>query len=173
MVLKSGEYRKRICGSIEAFVDIIANCSPPLEAYCALISVQLITLDKQPGIRLVGVGEIWRHISTKFFLRVPGPEATIMCHYEHMSDGLKAGLDGAVHGVQDIWDNNLTKEDWGFLIVDNLFCSIRSIKSEFCGQFEIYGHPELPLFLVAIITGHCSFCITGMGQPVFCTVERV
>ena len=31
---------------------------------------------------------------------------------------LKAGIDGAVHGVQAIWDEKPTTEDWGFLPVD-------------------------------------------------------
>ena len=39
------------------------------------MSSRLIALDKQPGIRLVGVGETWRRIIEKCLLRVAGPEA--------------------------------------------------------------------------------------------------
>ena len=38
------------------FVEWLGNGRPPWAAYRALISGQLITLDKQPGIRPVGVG---------------------------------------------------------------------------------------------------------------------
>ena len=43
--------------------------------------------------------------------------------------GLKAGIDGAVHGVKAIWDKRLTTEDWRFLLVDekNAFNEINII----------------------------------------------
>ena len=58
------------------------------------------------------------------------PEATIACRYDQLCAGLKAGIDGAVHGVQDIWDENSTTEDWGFLLVDkkNSFNEINRVK---------------------------------------------
>ena len=34
-----------------------------------------------------------------------------------MCAGLKAGIDGAIHWVQAIWDKNSTTEDWEFLLV--------------------------------------------------------
>ena len=42
------------------FVEWLGNGRPHWDAYRALMSGQLITLDKQPGIRTVGVGETWR-----------------------------------------------------------------------------------------------------------------
>ena len=39
------------------------------------MSGRLIALNKQPGIRLVGVGETWRSLMAKFLLWVAGPEA--------------------------------------------------------------------------------------------------
>ena len=44
------------------FVEWIGNGRPPWSAYRALMSGRLIALDKQPGIRLVGVGETWRQM---------------------------------------------------------------------------------------------------------------
>ena len=42
---------------------------------------------------------------------------------------LKTGINGVVHGIQAIWDKNLTAEDWGFLFVDakNTFNEINQI----------------------------------------------
>ena len=79
---------------------------------------RLITLDKQPIMRLVGVGETWRCIFSKIFLKVAGTEATMACQDVHMCSGIKVGIGGAVHRVQDIWYKNLTTEDWGFFLVD-------------------------------------------------------
>ena len=39
------------------FVEWLGNGRPPWAAYRALMSGQLIALEKQPGIRLVGMGE--------------------------------------------------------------------------------------------------------------------
>ena len=38
---------------------------------------RLIALDKQPGVRPVGVGETWRLIFAKIVLKVTGPETTM------------------------------------------------------------------------------------------------
>ena len=40
------------------------------------------------------------------------------CQDDQLCDGIKAGIDDAIHRVQAIWDENLTTEDWGFLAVD-------------------------------------------------------
>ena len=58
--LKSGEDERKICISVEIFVNWIANNNPPCTAYCPFMSGRLIALDKQPGIHPVGVGETWR-----------------------------------------------------------------------------------------------------------------
>ena len=62
----------------------------------------LIALDKQYGVCPVGVGETWRRIFDKIMLKVTGPEATMVCQDDQTCSGLKAGIDGAIHGVQAI-----------------------------------------------------------------------
>ena len=66
----------------------------------------------------VEVGETWRRIFSKIMLKITGPEATMACQHDQLCAGIKEGINGAFHGVQDIWDEKLTTEDWGFLIVD-------------------------------------------------------
>ena len=58
-------------------------------------------------------------------LKVTGPEATMASQ----DNQICAGIDGMVHGVQSIWDENLTTEDWIFLLVDakNAFNEINQI----------------------------------------------
>ena len=83
-----------------------------------------------PGVRPVGVGEMWRRIFAKIVLKVTGPEATTVCQDGQLFAVLKAEIDGAFHGVQDIRDKNLTMEDWGLLIVDanNAFNEINRVR---------------------------------------------
>ena len=82
------------------------------------MSGRLIALDKQPDMRPFGIGETWRHIFDKIVQKVAGPEVTMACQDDQLWSGPKAVIDGAVHRVQYIWDEDLTTEDWGFLLVD-------------------------------------------------------
>ena len=47
------------------FVEWLGNGQPPWAANQALMSVWMIALDKQPGIRPVVVGETWRRMMAK------------------------------------------------------------------------------------------------------------
>ena len=106
----------------------------------------LIDLDNQPGMQPVGIRKTWRHLFAKCVMKVTGPESTTVCQDDQLCDVLKAGTDGAVHGVQDIWDDNFSTYDWVFLIVGakNDFNNIK--KLECFGQFAMYGRPELIFF---------------------------
>ena len=63
-------------------------------------------------------------------LKVTGQEATMACQDDQLCVGLKAGIDGAIHRVQALWDENWTTENWGFLLVDarNVFNDINRVK---------------------------------------------
>ena len=50
--------------------DWMANGGPFWASYMALMSGRLIILDKCPGVRPVGVGEIWRRMLEEFVLVV-------------------------------------------------------------------------------------------------------
>ena len=62
-------------------------------------------------------------------LKSTGPEATMKCQGDHMCAGLKAGIDGVIHGVQALYDENSTLEDWEFFLVDakNAFNEINRV----------------------------------------------
>ena len=103
-ILKFGEDSARLRTSMASFVDWLAHGRPPWVGYCAFMLDCLIALDKQPGMRPVGVGETWRSIFSKIVLMVTGPEATMACRDDQLCPGLKSGIDGAVHGVRAIWE---------------------------------------------------------------------
>ena len=80
--------------------------------------VRLIALDKQPGVRLVGIGETWRCLFANIMLKITRIEAIMACQDDQLRTGLKSGVDGAIHGVQDIWYENSTTKDWRLLLLD-------------------------------------------------------
>ena len=101
-LLKLGEDSTRLSTSVEIFVDWLSKGSPPWAAYRAFMSVYLITLDKQPSMRPVYVGETFRRLFTKNLLNVTGPEATMACKDDQMYAVLKSVIDDAILRVQDL-----------------------------------------------------------------------
>ena len=93
---------------MRCFLDWLANGIPPWADYRAFMLARLIALDKQPGVRLVGIGEMWRRLFANTVLKATRPESTMACRDDQLCAEFKAGIDGAVHGVQALWDENLT-----------------------------------------------------------------
>ena len=75
------------------------------------MSGRLIAIDKQPGVRPVGVGETWRRLFSEIVLKVTVPEATMVCQDDQRCAGLKSGINSAIHGIQALWDENLSTEE--------------------------------------------------------------
>ena len=44
-------------------------------------------------------------------LKLTGPEATMLCQNDQLRAGLKVRIDGAIHGVQALWDKNCSTEE--------------------------------------------------------------
>ena len=91
---------------------------------------------------------------------------------DHICAGLKAGTDSAIHGVQTLWDKNLTLEDWGVLLVDakNTFNDINRVRILWTVRHLLPSGARFSLTF--IFNGHCLSYETGMGRPVFYIVER-
>ena len=76
----------------------------------------------------------------------------MVCHNYQMCVGLKSGIEGAVHGVQAIWDRNAATEYWIFLLVDakdpfntinkpRMLCKVNYLwASVACFIFNFYRH---------------------------------
>ena len=69
------------------------------------MACRLIALDKQPGVRPVGIGEIYRRLWAKCILKVTGMQATAACDNLNLCAGLPAGIEGAVHAVREVWES--------------------------------------------------------------------
>ena len=172
-LMKFGEDITRLSTITETFVDWLANGRTPWAAYRAFMSGLLIALEKQPVVRLVGVGETWRHLFANIVLKVTGSEETMECQYEQLCTRIKAGIDGVVHGVQYIWDENSTTEDWRFLHLDanNTFSEINRVRMLWTARHLWTSRPHF----VFNFYRHWSSLVlqNGMGWQVLCIVRRV
>ena len=69
------------------------------------VANRLVALDKQPGTRPVGIGEVYRRLWAKCLLKAIGSQATAACGNFNLCAGLQAGIEGAVHAVRDVFAN--------------------------------------------------------------------
>ena len=101
-------------------------CSDDLEdpeSISALMSCRLIPLDKCPGIRPIGIGEVLRRIIGKAVVSILKPDILNSTGYTQLCAGQEAGCEVAVHCVNDLFQSD---ENHGFIQIDasNAFNSI-------------------------------------------------
>ena len=83
-----------------------------------MMAGHLVALDKSPGVRPIGVGEVWRRLIVKSVLQVTGEEATDACGRDQLCAGLPAGVEGGIRAAQEMRESHSQEEEWGFLLVD-------------------------------------------------------
>ena len=85
------------------FTEFLSNGRLPLVAYRAMMSGRLITLDKQPEVRTVGVGETWRRLMAKCLIWGTGKDGKAACGKEQLAGGLEAGIEVRIHAMRVLW----------------------------------------------------------------------
>ena len=84
---------------VASLADWMANSSPPWAAYRALMACRLVVLDKQPGVRPMGIGETLCQALAKVVMRAAKEQAKTACGNLQLCAGLEAGIEGATHNV--------------------------------------------------------------------------
>ena len=117
---------KRICTSFSGTSDDICESIASLArklcreyidptGVSALLSCRLIALDKAPGVRPIGVGEVCRRLISKAILKVIKPDIIDVTGCLQLCAGQESGCEAAVHAIRKIYDRNETD---GLLFVD-------------------------------------------------------
>ena len=99
LLLRYGKHSQILREEIAAWVEWMSNTTPPWAAYCALQTCRLVALDKGPGVRLLGIGEIWKRGMAKCALKVGREETKAACSSTNLCAGLEALIEGALHAV--------------------------------------------------------------------------
>ena len=115
--LRFGGHSSALRDEVAALITKIANEIIPWNQIRALMSVRLIALDKCPGVRSNGIGECLRRIMCKCMAEATKKDLEETCGSQQLACGVKAGIEGAVHAVEELF--NSTKEDeHGLLLTD-------------------------------------------------------
>ena len=109
-LLRFGAESERLRSVLASLAEWLANTSPPWAAYRALMAARLVALDKCPGVRPVGIGEIVRRLLAKCVLNVVGSQATAAAGNLNLCAGLPAGIEGAVHAMGAPWEGGTEVE---------------------------------------------------------------
>eukprot|EP00957_Ditylum_brightwellii_P145107 11052432-Ditylum_brightwellii.AAC.1 len=68
-LMRFGGASEKLRSELVAWTEWMANGSPPWAAIRAVLANHLMALDKQPGTRPVGIGEVWRRSMAKLVIR--------------------------------------------------------------------------------------------------------
>jgi len=79
-----------------------------------LAGSRLIVSNKLPGVRPIGVGEVSDRFLGKILASVTGHEVRSQCNSDQLCSGIKGGIKGAIHGIQQLFEMHF--ED-GLLLV--------------------------------------------------------
>jgi hypothetical protein len=99
-LLRFGAESESLRDALAVIAEWLANEHPPWAAYRALMACRLVALDKCPGVRPVGIGEVYRRLIAKCVLEVAGGQATTAAGNLNLCAGLPAGIEGAVHALR-------------------------------------------------------------------------
>eukprot|EP00957_Ditylum_brightwellii_P027985 2114130-Ditylum_brightwellii.AAC.1 len=94
-LIRFGEVSLALQEEIAEWADWLSNTSPSWAAYCAIIACRLVALDKQPGVRPVGIGKLLCRLLAKLVICATGEEAKTACGSLQLCAGLEAGIEGS------------------------------------------------------------------------------
>ncbi|CAM9618801.1 unnamed protein product, partial [Heterosigma akashiwo] len=66
-------------------------------------------LDKKPGLRPIGIGEVLQRILAKAVAWVTKGDVTEVCGTDNLAGGLKSGIEGGVHAMRELWADDDTE----------------------------------------------------------------
>ncbi|KAL7477563.1 hypothetical protein ACHAW6_003395, partial [Cyclotella cf. meneghiniana] len=111
MLLCHGRASADLQDELTAWATWLANTSPPWASYRAMRQGRLVVLDKQPGIRPLGIGETWMRAVSKLVLAQCGTDGKEACGNSQLCAGLEAGIEGAIRAATQ---KAAAKEDFTF-----------------------------------------------------------
>eukprot|EP00117_Sycon_ciliatum_P030620 scpid80331/ scgid24095/ len=91
-----------MCQAIADLSRILVTGLLPTEGLVPFLACRLIALDKQPGVRPIGAGEVLRRIVAKAILRIASQDVESACGYIQKCTWLPGGIEAAVHTMRQL-----------------------------------------------------------------------
>ena len=90
-----------------------------------MFSCRLFALDRQPGVRPIGIGETLRRLLGKAVADLTGDDLVYAFGSEQLAGGVSCGIEGSIHGLRELFEKK-SSNGFGLLLLDakNAFNSI-------------------------------------------------
>ena len=98
-----------LCASMALVAKKISTSYVDLEGLSAFTACRLMALDKQPGVRPIGIGEVVRRIVSRAILGVIGEEIMEVAGTTQLCAGQEAGCEIGVHSMRAIFRDPSTE----------------------------------------------------------------
>ncbi len=111
-LLCSRQFKKKPEQLSQSIADLAKKLSTKIIApdyLTSYIAGRLIPLDKNPGVRPIGVGEVLRRIVGKAVMHVLKPEIVGSTAPIQVCGGLKGGVEAAIHALRRIYNDDETE----------------------------------------------------------------
>ena len=167
VLLHYGAHSERLRDAVAALARRLANSVVPWDDIRALISNRLIALDKCPGVHPIGIGESLRRIIGKAICSATCLDLAVVCGTDQLCGGMKCGIEGAVHVVADLFeDNHSLPTGRGVLLVDasNAFNSLN--RAALLGDVRILW-PRCSRFVFNTYCGWAPLIVRGSEELLF------
>ena len=98
-----------LCNSLAAVARRLCIQDVDSAELMAFVACRLIPLDKKPGVRPIGVGDVPRRIIAKAILHVIGDDIQLAAGALQTCAGHDAGSEAAIHAMKSIFDDDNTQ----------------------------------------------------------------
>ena len=149
-----------LCDSLAAVTRRICSTNINPEGLSAFTASRLIPLDKSPGIRPVGIGEVARRIAAKTVLRLLSEDIRAATGPLQLCAGHIAGCEAAIHAVNEMF-NQQTSDATLLVDASNPFNTIN--RQAALHNIE-YICPSIATILNSNYNAPVKMFITGGGE---------
>ena len=116
------------------------------------MACRLIAIDKCPGVRPIGVGETLRRVIGKTVCMITRSDVEEIAGVSQLCAGIKAGVEGAIHAINDLFEDHKA-DGWGVLLVVANNALTPSIVLLHYGMLVCYGQDVFDIYLIPIEVG--------------------
>ena len=165
VLLRHGAHSSHLRDEVATLATKMCDQILPCSKVRALVSGRLIALDKCPGVRPIGIGEyLWR-IICKSVAEFTKTDLEETCSTDQLACGLEAGVEGAIHALSDLFDDN--KEDGCGMLLMDASIAFNSLNRETALWNARILWPRCSRFLFNTYRGFASLFVAGADEGIY------
>ena len=104
LLLKHGGASANLRESMAALTRRLANSIVDWDDIRALKAKKLVALDKCPGVRPIGIGDVADRLCAKVMIFITGDDVQFECLADQICSGIKSGIEGSIHAFRSLYE---------------------------------------------------------------------